>query len=432
MTGARVDIRPLIGLPPEDTFRAFRGRDELRLTTKWHEMWQEEHARAFTVAKVARLDLLDTIRNSLADVLANGGTFEQWKDRIIPDLQRAGWWGRVEDKSLTGTSAPVFIGPRRLETIYRTNMRVSRAAGQWARIQDRKDVAPFLRYSAVMDDRTRPLHRQWHGTILPVDHPWWDTHFPPCGWNCRCTATQLSERDLRARGWEVNKAPPPEGPPSRFWRAGSPTPEAVPAGIDPGWAYNPGKASMRAIADKAAATLEAQAGGDLAGARAAVRDLVDSPAFLQALDEPGTAFPVMVLDDEVRAQISAQGHVAMLSSETYAKQRRNHPELLAADYRRLPDIGAAPDLIFQQDDRRLILTRAADGRWMKAVVKVTADRGELFVISLQYARAAEIARLRRRFKLVFGQWVGAIAALIAAGVTGEQAPEEADDVENDA
>src|SRR5690349_1971490 len=128
----RPNIRQLIHLPPDDTRRAFEARDQLRVTVRWHEMWQEEHARAFTVAKVARLDLLDTIRNSLADALANGATFEQWKERIIPDLQRAGWWGRVRDRELTGTDQAIRVGPRRLRTIFYTNLRVSRAAGQWA------------------------------------------------------------------------------------------------------------------------------------------------------------------------------------------------------------------------------------------------------------------------------------------------------------
>lgn len=503
-----VNIRGVIGLPPEGTARAFDARGDLRLTTRWSEMWHEDHARAFTVAKVADLDLLETIRTSLADAAHNGATFEQWQKNLVPMLQRAGWWGRVQDRELTGTDDPVHVGPRRLRTIYSTNMRVSRAAGQWARIQAAKAAAPYLRYVAVMDRRTRPLHRAWHGTILPVDHEWWQTHFPPNGWNCRCTVMQLSEADLRRFGFSVSKAPPPAGPPRAFFRAGAAKPEAVPAGIDPGFgynpgaasadaqrgrprrpgdgnappssappaapeepaapqgerspdrrpadapgggraprspappagnvvdvpegidpgfAYNPGEAPMRAIADKAAATLERAAAADLAGARAALRELVDSPAFAEALAEPGTAFPVMILADELRDALGARARVATLSADTVAKQRGSHPEIAAAEYRRLPDIGAAPDLVFRQDDRRLILMRTEDGRWLKAVVKATEDRGELFVVSLAYARAKEIQRLRRRHALLFGQWVGAIAALVAA--VAEEEETEAEGVE---
>jgi SPP1 gp7 family putative phage head morphogenesis protein len=248
-------IRQVIHLPPEEAVRAFEARDALRTTVQWHEMWGEEHSRAFTVAKVARLDLLETIRGSLDEAGRNGMTFEQWQAQLQPELEKAGWWGRVQDKELTGTSRPVLVGPRRLRTIYDTNMRVSRAAGHWARIQELKKVAPYLRYSSIRDRRTRPAHRRWHGTILPVDHPWWDTHFPPCGWNCRCTVQQLSERDLKRYGWQPSKRPPDDGPPRGFWRAGAEKPEAIPAGISPGFAYNPGKTAMRAIANKAAASI---------------------------------------------------------------------------------------------------------------------------------------------------------------------------------
>lgn len=395
-----IDIRGVIGLPPEDTARAFDTRDELRLTTRWSEMWQHEHARAFTVAKVANLDLLETIRTSLADVVHNGGTFEQWQKDLVPMLQRAGWWGRVQDRGLTGTGDPVHVGPRRLRTIYHTNMRVSRAAGQWTRIQAAKADRPYLRYVAVMDRRTRLLHRQWHGTILPVDHEWWSTHFPPCGWNCRCTVVQLSERDIERRGWKVSEAPPPEGPPSTWWRAGSDQPEVVPAGIDPGWAYNPGAASMRAVADKAAATLERTAAVDLAGARAALREMVDSPAFLEALDEPGTAFPVMVLDDATRAVIGSEARVAMLSAETYAKQRREHPELPIARYRQLPAVAEAPDIVARDRERDLLLTKADDGRWLVAVLRRTQTRKGLFLVSFRVQNEKSLPRLLRGAEIV--------------------------------
>ncbi|MEA3015988.1 MAG: hypothetical protein QOI38_710 [Sphingomonadales bacterium] len=419
-----VDIRAVIGLPPEQTARAFDTRDELRLTTRWSEMFHDDHARAFTVAKIANLDLLETIRTSFADIVHNGGTFEQWQRNLVPMLQRAGWWGRVEARALTGTDEPVHVGPRRLRTIYQTNMRVSRAAGQWARIQASKDAAPYLRYVAVMDRRTRPLHRQWHGTILRVDDAWWNDHFPPCGWNCRCTVQQLSERDLERYGWQVSDAPPPSGSPRPFWRAGALQPEMVPEGIDPGFAYNPGQASMRAVAAKAAATLERAAAIDVAGARAALRELIDSPAFPLALSEPDTAFPVMVLGDELRARMGAQGRVAVLSSETYARQRRSQPEIALEQYRQLPQMGVDPVAVFQRGDRRLMFLRTADDRLLRASVRVGEGGAELSVVTVSWASAAELRRLQGGGSLLYGQIAGAIAALIAAA-TGED--DEAED-----
>lgn len=396
MTGPA--IRAVIGLPPDDTVRAFEARDTLHATVRWSEMWQADHARAFTVAKVAKLDLLAEIQASLADMLANGGTFDQWQANLVPHLQRQGWWGEVNDRALTGTDAPVRVDARRLRTIYDTNLRVSRAAGRWTRIQELKSVRPYLRYTAVMDSRTRPEHRQWHGVILPVDHPWWDTHFPPCGWFCRCTVRQLSEREMTAKGWTVSDVPP-EGPPMLFQPAGAPARVAVPAGISPGFAYNPGKASMRAIADKAVVALERAAPLDLAAARTTLDDLVQSDAFLETLREPGGAFPVMVLSPELRAAIGAEAHVVRLSSDSFAKQlgqtnrSGGHAELTVADYRQLPAIGAAPDAVYRQGDTRLLLLKATDGRRRVAVIKATADGRELYLLSYRFANARTLAQL---------------------------------------
>ena len=60
-------------------------------------------------------------------------------------------------------------------------------------------------------DDTRTEHASWHDTVLPADDPWWQTHFPPNGWNCRCTVQSLNDRDLDRYGLAVaDKAPPIE------------------------------------------------------------------------------------------------------------------------------------------------------------------------------------------------------------------------------
>lgn len=146
-----------------------------------------------------RYDILQDIRQAVDSALRDGTTFEQFRKDLTPILQAKGWWGRVpladlpvaeqlRDKVLGETAGPdgkVQLGsPRRLRIVYDTNLRTARAAGRWARMERLKDRLPFLRYSAVLDGRTRPLHRSWHGTVLKIDHEWWKTHYPPNGWNC--------------------------------------------------------------------------------------------------------------------------------------------------------------------------------------------------------------------------------------------------------
>lgn len=370
--------------PPEQALEVLRQKG-LRPTVGWRDMLNEEHARDFTIAKMARLDLLATMKQSLDRALAEGRTYESWAKDVTPTLAKEGWWGLVEDKGLTGTSRPVFIGPRRLRTIYDTNMRMSRAAGQWARFQASKRDRPYIRYSAILDLRTRPEHTRWHGTILPIEHPWWQTHFPPCGWHCRCTAMSLSEADLKRRGWVVNDAPPPDLRPARpFWRTGASAPSMIPAGIDPGFAYNPGIAAMQAAAEKVGASLSAAAAaGALRPAQRTLAEVLASEVFDAFMANPRYNFPVMLVDDPVMNAIGAKTDVVWLSASTLAKQLSRHPELTIDDYRLLPELAEAAEIVVLDRPNHAVFARIGD-RWLRAVIKATADGREVYVQSVRY------------------------------------------------
>jgi len=299
-----VSVSQTFDLPPREAIRFLEGKG-YQATVNWTEMWQADHTSTFTVAKVAKLDVLVSVRTSLEKAMADGTPYEQWLADLQPELERQGWWGRVQDAELTGTGRAVIIGPRRLRTIYDTNLRMARSTALWQRIQASKGLLPFLRYSAVMDRRTRPAHRRWHGVILPVDHPWWATHFPPNGWNCRCTVTQVNQRMMERRGWKVTATPPEDGPVRPFYRRGSSAPVFVPPGIDPGFGYNPGQARAEAIAVKAAQSLVQARSSGLDGAVPLALD--DVLAELPAAQKPRATMNRLAL-------LAAAGDVAGLGA----------------------------------------------------------------------------------------------------------------------
>ena len=150
-------------------------------------------------AKAMRLDILEAVRGEVDRAIADGIAFGEFHESLEPRLRSLGWWGRqpMVDPE-TGEVRVVQLGsPHRLNTIFDTNLRTSYAAGRWERIQRVKESSPWLRYVAVQDSRTRPEHMAWHGTVLPVDHPFWRTHYPPNGWKCRCTVEQtVTHHDL--------------------------------------------------------------------------------------------------------------------------------------------------------------------------------------------------------------------------------------------
>ncbi|WP_372747066.1 phage minor head protein [Lutibacter sp.] len=93
-----------------------------------------------------------------------------------------------------------------LATEYDQAVGSARMAKKWQDIERTKHLYPNIRYVAVIDDRTRQLHKQWHNIILPIEHPFWDTHYPPNDWGCRCMV-QRTDKDIQDNGVDVNTIP---------------------------------------------------------------------------------------------------------------------------------------------------------------------------------------------------------------------------------
>lgn len=298
-----VRLRPL---PPRDAIAApeRRGR-RLAPSFNWQDVFQDQHAAMFTVARSAGFDILKDIHDALEASLAEGRTFRDFARDLTPVLQEKGWWGRqpTVDPATGETVISQLGSTRRLQTIFDVNMRVSYATGSWGQFERGREDRPFLRYVAILDRNTRPQHAARHNLVLPVDHPYWDRWAPPNGWNCRCTLQSLSMRDvmrLRREGERLQFEPPAETFMAfRNKRTGEIS--QVPEGIDPGWAYNPGRVNHKAAINQALAEKSSEGPAELV--EAAVRERVASDAFVRFLADPQGSVPVLLIAPEVAEPI---------------------------------------------------------------------------------------------------------------------------------
>lgn len=178
----------------------------LRVTWNWAEMLDQAHARAFTVAKATRIDVLTDIRRAVIDAAREGKTLRQFRGELEPLLQQKGWWGKQVIVDSAGGAEMVQLGsPRRLQTIYQTNLQSAYMAGR-AQAQQEADAFPYLQYVAVMDNRTRPTHAALDGQVFAKDDPIWDTHTPPNGFNCRCRTRPLTAAQVEREGLDVRSS----------------------------------------------------------------------------------------------------------------------------------------------------------------------------------------------------------------------------------
>lgn len=242
-------ISALFHLPPKEAAEYLAGRGKLSKTFSWQDVWHEEHGNQFTVSRLTRMDIMQSMYDGIVASVNGDLSRKDWMRNSRELLQQAGWWGKksVTD-SESGEIVTTTFNPNRLNLIYDTNTRVAYSAGLWQRMERNRGSHPYIRYISMHDNRVRPQHRAWDGVILPVDDPFWDSHYPPNGWRCRCRAMSATQADydsgVAPTGAPLKKSAPPIT--YKDWvnkRTG--VVERVPVGIDPGFAYNPGKAAMR-------------------------------------------------------------------------------------------------------------------------------------------------------------------------------------------
>lgn len=303
--------------PPEIT--TYFADKSLKPAFSWQDVWAEEHAYGFTVAKAVDTELLGVFKSSIQKAIDSGQGFDEWRKGLLPELHRLGWTGprMVTDPSGQWKPKEVdFSNGRRLSTIFWSNVRSARAAGQWERIQRSKKALPYILYVHTTAERPRKEHLAWAGTILPADDSFWSTHFPPNGWGCKCSVRQISrwEYDKLSKSGQYRlEAPTIEERPFLNKRTGEIT--RVPVGIDPGWGTNPGLARAQTLVENLQARLES-AGPVIAKQK--VKELLETPApkILMGIDQR-LRLPVAV-STKIAEALKAKSPIIMTSNDVIA------------------------------------------------------------------------------------------------------------------
>ncbi|MEM7911301.1 phage minor head protein [Morganella morganii] len=201
-----VDLGYAATLEPELAVDYFRSKG-YAITFNWQEANAATHARAFTVAKAARLDILETIRGEVDKANSQGITERQFIKTLTPQLQEQGWWGKQVIVDSDGGAEMVQLGsPSRLATIYRTNVATAYQAGRYQQQLASTDTHPYWQYTAVMDGRTRKSHAAMHGRVFRFDDPIWEKLYPPNDWGCRCRVRALTAEQVRRMGLTVESS----------------------------------------------------------------------------------------------------------------------------------------------------------------------------------------------------------------------------------
>ncbi|EAX7073447.1 phage head morphogenesis protein [Salmonella enterica subsp. enterica] len=255
-TTLSVDLGYAATLAPKEAVAYFRAKGQ-HIGWNWYETAADVHARSFTVTKAARVDVLTTIQTEVERAISQGVSRQEFIDTLSPRLKKLGWWGKQVIVDGAGNAETVQLGsPRRLALIYNVNTRVAYNVGRYAQLMNSTDTHPFWQYVAVMDGRTRPSHAALNGLVFRYDDPFWKTHYPPNGWNCRCRVRALSQERMNALGLQATQGDKYLTTKKVQAAVDKATGEMIEMDVttfadgarvmtpDAGWSYNPGSAAF--------------------------------------------------------------------------------------------------------------------------------------------------------------------------------------------
>ncbi|MDG6478414.1 phage minor head protein [Glaesserella parasuis] len=411
----------LLGLEPKEAIEYLHQKKLLASKVFKKELYDSALARATTISKLTDLDITRDIYGSMEKARREGKSFNEWKKTLVGDLERKGWvYGHdkaisrgIDGKLLADPKTGEHFGtPRRLNTIYRTNMQQAYSAARYQRYMDNVDNRPYWQYSAVGDKRTRPAHQALNGKIYRYDDPFWATFYPPNGFNCRCTVIALSERDLKRKGIEqvgsseallVKAKRPKDKLGNQEETIGFKLPDGTVRVADKGFDYNVGRLSYKPNLDLYPEKLAHQfAKAEMVGGefKLSYEKLARKVSEIKGDKGKLTAEEMVRMRDhltqnfkfaagrlnlETQKQIGSKVATVWLSDDTLIKQfnSREGQDFGLSDYANLPDVFNSPLKIELDEREGWRFYAELNGKRYFAVIKVLAQYNEIFVQSFR-------------------------------------------------
>jgi SPP1 gp7 family putative phage head morphogenesis protein len=156
------------------------------------QLLPELRNRVFTVTGIEAANVLQSLRDQIATLPA-GENWEDVRGGLVDDL------------------AP-YLGEegaqQRATLLLRTHGFQAFQAANW-RLAQEDDDTTHLQYLATEDDKVRDSHLALNGVILPKNDPFWNEHYPPWEWNCRCRVRSMNpDMVAEAKDADAHRPPP--------------------------------------------------------------------------------------------------------------------------------------------------------------------------------------------------------------------------------
>ena len=280
----------------------------------WRDSLDKANREAFWIAGITSKELLIFLHESIVEAIDKGESYEVWRKRVLPELE-----GK--------------LSPSRLRTIFTTNVFTAQSAARYIQLKYLADEDTYWQYVTVDDDRVRPAHQLLHNRVFHCEDVFWETHYPPNGFNCRCVVVSLDADEVKKLGLNIET-----GDDHIKWdtdsagnkRAVYVAPDGTECPTDIGWSYNPGRVDKL---DDINRELEQELEDAIRKSDAAVKTLPPAPEVpaLGPVSEPEP--PVIRTAEPVKPAVSPDQEkpVKLIKTEDTDKDKAKKKAAAASD-----------------------------------------------------------------------------------------------------
>jgi SPP1 gp7 family putative phage head morphogenesis protein len=186
--------------PHEHALAFIKAKAPLR-KDQFEKLLPELQALAFTVSGINAADALQDLRDTVATVPA-GALVKDVRKQVAQKLAHY-----LDSEDLQGELIPETAeeaDKRKHQLQTRANMLIRHHGNQayattvYQDLQENGDIFPFWKYLTVGDEHVRDSHRALDGVILPQDHEFWKTHYPPWEFGCRCQVVPVTRAEYES------------------------------------------------------------------------------------------------------------------------------------------------------------------------------------------------------------------------------------------
>ena len=182
--------------PPEEARKKFQ--EKAALTSEVFErLSAQAKQRAFRIAGVHKARLITAVKRRIDAAMKRGKTWAEARKELVTLFDAA------------GVPKPTLA---HLRQNFVTNTQQAYNDARREVLEEERETFPYWQYLTVGNGTAgykgvRAEHAALHKLVFRADDPFWDRHYPPWGFHCRCTvialtpgqvaALKVSVRDLR-------------------------------------------------------------------------------------------------------------------------------------------------------------------------------------------------------------------------------------------